>query len=153
MTPHRAYVGLGSNIGSPVENVECAFDALAEIGKVVKRSSLYRSRPWGKTDQPDFINAVALLETQHSAPALLAALKVAEKNLGRTLGERWGPRVIDLDLLAYDNVTIEDANLRVPHPHLRERAFVLVPLAEIDERYELLRDALGLDELSGVVRL
>ncbi len=153
MTSHHAYVGIGSNVGNPVENVERAFEALVEIGTVVRRSSLYRTRPWGKIDQPDFINAVALLETQRSAHALLDALKTAEKNLGRMPGERWGPRAIDLDLLTYDDVTIEDAKLKVPHPHLRERAFVLVPLAEIDERYEALRDALDPSDLSGVARL
>jgi 2-amino-4-hydroxy-6-hydroxymethyldihydropteridine diphosphokinase len=139
---HRAFIGLGSNLGDSVAEIERALLALAELGTVSRRSSLYRSKPWGKLDQPDFVNAVALLETTHSPQALLQRLKMLELRLGRVPGERWGPRSIDLDLLAYDDLTIDDPDLQLPHARLRERAFVLVPLAEIDRRYERLRDAL-----------
>jgi 2-amino-4-hydroxy-6-hydroxymethyldihydropteridine diphosphokinase len=150
---HRAYVGLGSNEGDAIANVRRGFEALVRIGSVLRRSSLYRTPPWGKTDQPDFVNAVALLETQLMPQELLDALKATEKQLGRTAGERWGPRVIDFDILTYDDLELDQPNLRVPHPHLRERAFVLVPLAEIDARYEPLRDALGEGALTGVHRV
>lgn len=153
MTTHLAYVGLGANLGDPIAQVASALDALEELGRVRRRSSLYRTRPWGKMDQPDYVNAVALLETALAPPALLAGLKAIETSLGRIPGERWGPRAIDLDLLAYDDLEVEVKDLRVPHPRLRERAFVLVPLAEIDSGYEPSRAALPAEELAGVVRI
>ncbi len=153
MTAHRAYVGIGANAGDPTSNVERAFGALAELGIVARRSSLYRTQPWGKPDQPPFVNAVALLETTYEPQALLAAFKRIEVRLGRRAGERWGPRAIDLDLLTYDDLTLDDHGLRVPHPLMRERAFVLVPLAEIDAVYESLRDALPACALQSVERL
>lgn len=149
----RAYVALGSNTGDPATNVARGFDVLAEIGNVLRRSSLYRTPPWGKIDQPDFVNAVALVETALAPRALLDALKAAEGRLGRTPGERWGPRVIDLDLLTYDDVTIDEPDFHVPHAQLRRRGFVLVPLAEIDPAYATLRDALDVCEREGIVRL
>jgi 2-amino-4-hydroxy-6-hydroxymethyldihydropteridine diphosphokinase len=149
----RAYVALGSNQGDAVANVERGLQALCALGALLKRSSLYRTPPWGKTDQPDFVNAVALVETSLQPRELLDALKTAERGLGRTPGERWGPRVIDLDLLTYDDVTIDEADFHVPHAQLRRRGFVLVPLAEIDDAYVSLRDALDASELAGIVRL
>ena len=153
MTLHRALIGLGSNLGDPPLNLERAFAALGSLGVVRRRSSLYRTKPWGKSDQPDFVNAAAALETRLPPGVLLAALKAIEKRQGRTAGERWGPRTIDLDLLAYDDLEIDDAGLRVPHPALLERAFVLVPLAEIDPAYAPARDALPESELSDVTLL
>ena len=153
MSAHRAYVAVGANLGDPAANVGRALDLLGELGTVAARSSLYRTKPWGKEDQPWFVNAVALLETALEPPALLERLRALERRLGRVPGERWGPRIIDLDLLAYDDMESADETLRLPHPHLSERAFVLVPLAEIDERYAVLRDRLEARELAGVVRL
>ena len=153
MTAHRAYVGVGANLGDPARNVERALELLGELGAVVARSALYRTRPWGKADQPWFVNAVALLETALAPSALLAALRALERRLGRVPGERWGPRIIDLDLLTYDDLEADEPALRIPHPHLRERAFVLVPLAEIDGGFAALRDGLDASELAGVVRL
>lgn len=149
----RAYVALGSNAGDPRRNVELGFEALGAIGRVLKRSSLYRTPPWGKTDQADFVNAVALMETPLPPRELLDALKAAERRLGRTPGERWGPRVIDLDLLTYDDAIIDEPDFHVPHAELRRRGFVLVPLAEIDESYAGLRDALDAREREGIVAL
>ena len=148
-----AYVGIGSNLGDSAGRVRGAIDALASLGSVRAQSSLYRSAPWGRTDQPAFINAVVRLETDLTPLALLDALKAIETRLGRTPGERWGPRAIDLDILTYDDESVELAALRVPHPHLYERAFVLVPLAEIDDRYRPARDALQASERDGVTRL
>jgi len=150
MTIHNAYIGIGANLGDPSANVERALVALEEFGAIVRRSTLYRTRPWGKTDQPDFVNAAALLETSLAPRELLSALKTVERGLGREPGERWGPRIVDLDLLAYDALEIDEPNLRIPHPHLRERAFVLVPLAEIDPGFADARDALPAEELQGV---
>jgi 2-amino-4-hydroxy-6-hydroxymethyldihydropteridine diphosphokinase len=147
---HRAYVGAGANLGDPAASVERALAALGALGLVTRSSSLYRTRPWGKTDQPDFVNAAAMLETDLEPRALLAALKDLERRLGRVETERWGPRLIDLDLLAFDEVELDEPGLRLPHPRLRERAFALVPLAEIEPRYAAARDALPAEELQGV---
>lgn len=98
-------------------------------------SRLYQTRPWGVREQPDFINAAVLLDTQLDARALLRKLKAIEKELGRVPTYRWGPRLIDLDLITYDDKRIDEPNLKLPHPELYERAFVLIPLAEIDSRY------------------
>lgn len=153
MTAHRSYLGLGANLGDAAAAVRRAFDALETIGDVAARSSLYRTRPWGNPYQPDFVNAVALLETELPPLELLVAVKEMEKRLGRVAGERWGPRSIDIDVLTYDDLDIDVPGLRVPHHHLRQRAFVLVPLAEIDVRYEALRAALPAGELAGVARM
>src|SRR5579875_909975 len=152
VSAERAYVGIGSNLGNRVVNVERALGALERLGRVVRRSSLYFTRPWGRYEQPWFYNAVALLQTELQPRALLDALKALEQELGRGSGERWGPRTIDLDLLIYDDVEMDEPGLRLPHPRLSERAFVLVPLAEIDDRFARLRDALDGKELAGVVR-
>ncbi len=128
----RAGIGLGSNLGDPVANVERAIEALADLGVVVARSSLYRSEPWGVREQPAFVNAAALLETRLTARELLAGLKAIERALGRTETVRWGPRVIDLDILTYGGLTVREEGLVVPHERLFERAFALGPLAEID---------------------
>ncbi|HZV77230.1 MAG TPA: 2-amino-4-hydroxy-6-hydroxymethyldihydropteridine diphosphokinase [Candidatus Babeliales bacterium] len=147
---HRAYVGIGTNLGDRVANLERALLRLRRLGAIRAQSSLYRTKPWGKLDQPWFLNAVVSLETELSAPALLEEMKKTENELGRRRGERWGPRAIDLDLLLYDDLEMKTPELCLPHPHLRERAFVLTPLAEIDERFAAMRDALDASELAGV---
>ncbi|HEV7179133.1 MAG TPA: 2-amino-4-hydroxy-6-hydroxymethyldihydropteridine diphosphokinase [Candidatus Baltobacteraceae bacterium] len=150
----RCAIGIGSNLGDPVRQTRDAIHALEALGSVPARSSLYRSSPWGGVHQPDFVNAVALLETRMSAQTLLRALQAIERRFGRERnGERWGPRVIDLDLLFYDDVTMDWPFLTLPHPRLYERAFVLVPLAEIDPIYTAARDRLPRAELESVHRL
>ena len=131
----RAGIGIGSNLGDPAANVRAGIDALGEAGTIVARSRLYRTKPWGRTDQPDFCNAAAIVETDLSPRELLNLLKDLERSLGRTQTERWGPRAIDFDILFYDELQIDEPGLQIPHPRLHERAFALVPLAEIDERY------------------
>ncbi len=148
-----ATIGIGGNIGDAAATVERAIDALNELGRMTARSSLYRSDPWGKRDQPDFTNAVARIETALAPRALLAALQAIERRLGRVPGEHWGPRAIDLDILLYDDLGFEDELLRIPHRHLFERAFVLVPLAEIDTAFEAWRDALPRSERESVERI
>ncbi len=150
---HRAYVGIGSNLGDRFENVERALALMCELGRVVRRSAFYRTEPWGNREQPWFLNAVALIETELSPHSLLRRLHAVEDELGRVRSERWGPRIVDLDLLIFDDCEIDEPGLRVPHPRLRERAFVLVPLAEIDDRFEASRDALHESELAGVARV
>ncbi|HYL28057.1 MAG TPA: 2-amino-4-hydroxy-6-hydroxymethyldihydropteridine diphosphokinase [Candidatus Nitrosotalea sp.] len=153
MSAHRAYVGIGTNLGDRLANVDRAFVELEALGSVRSRSSLYRTVPWGKTDQPWFLNAVALLETEIAPHALFERLQGIERAMGRKTGIAWGPRMIDLDLLLYDELEIAMPDLQVPHPRLLERAFVLVPLAEIDERFAEPREALQASQLAGVVRV
>jgi 2-amino-4-hydroxy-6-hydroxymethyldihydropteridine diphosphokinase len=132
-----ARIGIGSNVGDAAANVRAAFEALSAAGVVTARSSLYRTKAWGVTDQADFFNAAALLETALSPRELLGALKAIEQEMGRTQTYHWGPRVIDLDILAYDDIKMDEPDLTIPHARLRERAFALVPLAEIDVRFEV----------------
>ena len=129
-----AYVGLGSNLDDPRTRIADACAALAGLpgSQFVLRSSLYRTPPFGPVAQPDFVNAVAALLTKLPPLDLLASLKQIEASMGRAAPiVRWGPRRIDLDLLAYGDVTLEEPGLTLPHPGIAERAFVLVPLAEI----------------------
>ena len=135
-----AYVGLGSNLAAPDAQVERALVALDRLARarVVARSHLYRTAPWGYLDQPDFVNAVATLETSLDAQALMRALLAVEQEFGRRRDDvRFGPRVLDLDLLLYADARIDEPGLHVPHPRLHERAFVLVPLAEIAPQLEV----------------
>jgi 2-amino-4-hydroxy-6-hydroxymethyldihydropteridine diphosphokinase len=129
-----AYIGLGSNLAGPRAQVERALEGLAGLprSRLLRVSRLYRSAPWGMLDQPEFVNAAAAIETGLSPPALMRALLAIERDAGRDRnGERWGPRILDLDLLLYDALVLAEPCLQLPHPHLHERAFVLLPLAEI----------------------
>lgn len=136
----RAYVALGSNLGDPQQQVLDALDALARLPgtRVLARSQLYRTPPWGVLAQPPFVNAAALLETELSPHALLDALLAIELAAGRVRdGARWGPRTLDLDLLHMPGVQLDDAQLTLPHPRIAERAFVLLPLNDLDSALEL----------------
>lgn len=130
-----AYVGLGGNVGDAVTTVREAIAALEGLpGTRLQRASrCYRTPAWGLREQPDFVNAVACVETTLAARALLEALLEFERGFGRERigGVRWGPRTLDLDLLTYGDFEIDEPGLRVPHPYLHRRAFVLVPLLEI----------------------
>jgi len=129
-----AYIGIGSNLDDPVVRVQAAFRELQRLPatRLTARSSLYGSRPMGPADQPDYINAVAGVETRLPAVDLLHELAQIENRQGRTRGAvHWGPRILDLDLLLYGEQRIATPALTVPHPGLHERDFVLVPLAEI----------------------
>ncbi|MDO3381958.1 2-amino-4-hydroxy-6-hydroxymethyldihydropteridine diphosphokinase [Gilvimarinus algae] len=127
------YIGLGSNLNQPVDQLRRAVSALEQLpqSQLINVSSFYRSSPVGPQDQPDFINAVACLHTQLPAAALLEQLQTIEKAHHRERLVHWGPRTLDLDLLLYGESTINSERLTVPHPHMKERAFVLVPLADI----------------------
>ncbi len=134
---HNAYIALGSNLpgnsGSPASQVLSAFQAIGKLPKtgLTKQSSLYQSPPVGYDNQPDFINAVAQIHTDLSASALLDALLDIEQEFGRERPFPNAPRVLDLDLLLYDDLTIQSQKLTLPHPRMCERSFVLLPLAEI----------------------
>lgn len=131
----RAWIGIGSNLDGPRAHVVRAFDDLAQVPDttVVRRSSLYRSRPMGPQDQPDYVNAVALVETALPALDLLHAMQAIEAAHRRVRsGQRWGPRTLDLDLLLYGQDRIAGDELTVPHPGIGEREFVLYPLLELD---------------------
>ena len=130
---NTAYVALGANIGDPTATVLAAFAALANLAdsRVVHTSSLYRTAPVGLINQPDFINAVAMLETGLAPEELLDALLDLEARFGRVRRDRNGPRTLDLDLLLYNDIELDLPRLTLPHPRLHLRAFVLCPLAEI----------------------
>ncbi len=132
----RAYVGLGSNLGDREHMIRQALDKLAELPETTlgRVSSLYDTAPVGELEQPNFLNAVAALETDLTARQLLWNLLLVERQLGRVRhpGARYGPRTIDLDLLLYGDLVLDEPDLRLPHPELTQRAFVLVPLVELD---------------------
>ncbi|WP_043530863.1 2-amino-4-hydroxy-6-hydroxymethyldihydropteridine diphosphokinase [Litchfieldella xinjiangensis] len=132
-TFQRAYIGLGSNLETPQRYVLTALNELAMLPlcRLNAHSRLYASRPLGPQDQPDFINAVAILDTRFSPLALLDQLQALEQRHGRLRQRRWGPRTLDLDLLLYADSHINVPRLRIPHPEMTRRAFVLVPLAEV----------------------
>ncbi len=133
--PVTAAIGLGGNIGGAAATLREALQALDALPRtrLLRASSLYRTPAWGNTQQDDFTNAVALLQTELDARALLDALLEVELRFGRdrAASPPWGPRTLDLDLLLYGDAVIDEPGLRVPHPHLHERAFVLVPLAQV----------------------
>ena len=128
-----AYIGLGANLGNCGETMRAALRRMAEHPhlRVERVSHFYETPPWGKTDQPQFLNAAACISFDGSAHELLRVLQRIEYELGRVRHEQWGARTIDLDVLHVEGATCADAALRLPHPYLTERAFVLVPLAEI----------------------
>lgn len=133
MTPYRVFLGLGSNLGERQRYLQDAAALLAKIPgtSVGWFSSVYETDPFGKTDQPRFLNVAAEITTALGPPELLAELKKIESLLGRTRTEQWGPREIDLDILLYDGLVYSDDVVSVPHRELERRRFVLVPLREI----------------------
>ncbi|HUW88583.1 MAG TPA: 2-amino-4-hydroxy-6-hydroxymethyldihydropteridine diphosphokinase [Candidatus Paceibacterota bacterium] len=128
----RAVVALGANLAEPAEAVELALVLLKESTDLVSRSRLYVTRPVGGPSQPDFVNAVCILESNLPALDLLGVLQGIEKSMGRVRTEKWGPRVIDLDLIQYGPILSQDETLTLPHPLAHERRFVLEPWLEID---------------------
>ena len=130
----KAYIGLGSNCGPRKRNINQALKEIEGIEELRIRqvSSLYLTKPWGKLNQNEFINQVIEVETCLSPCELLSRLNEIEIKMGRQRHEKWGPRNIDLDILLYGDQVIESDNLKVPHPYMRERLFVLVPLSEIN---------------------
>ena len=133
MKPVTVYIGIGSNLADPIAQIRQAVQSLDTLPRTrcVACSSLYRSKPLGPADQPDYLNAVAALKTMLPAMELLARLQAIETAQGRVRTIRWGPRPLDLDILLYSDRQFSEPRLTVPHPRLRERAFVLYPLREL----------------------
>lgn len=144
-----SYVALGSNLGDPARQLRAAVAALdaSRHCTVQRHSPVYRSTALGPGQQPDYLNAVVLLDTRLSALDLLDSLQQIETRQGRERTVRWGPRTIDLDILLYGDAVIESPRLRVPHPGMKERKFVLRPLADIFDDNLLLPDGTDLDTL------
>ena len=159
----KAWLGLGSNLRQPVSQLK---DAMGRLGlvdgiEILKASGLYRTPPWGDDQQDDFINAVVQIQTELGPVPLLYALQSIENEMGRQrTGRRWGPRLIDIDLLLYGDQQFQSEELELPHPRMHERAFVLIPLCELDktvtipghgEAEELLKqlDSRGIFRLKG----
>jgi 2-amino-4-hydroxy-6-hydroxymethyldihydropteridine diphosphokinase len=129
---HTVYIGIGSNLGNREENCEWAIRLLIDHGiTVTKRSSMIETEPWGVREQPKFINMAVEIETEHEPEELLCILKKIELEAGRLPTSHWGPRIVDLDILLYDDLIMESPDLVIPHPGMSEREFVLKPLAEI----------------------
>ena len=126
-------IGIGSNLNQPQRQVDQAVVALGRLSKsrVTHVSSYYRTAAWGLEQQPDFINAVAAIQTQQTPLELLHSLQSIEQAQNRVREQKWGPRTLDLDILIYGDLTLQTPELEIPHRHCHERAFVLVPLAEI----------------------
>lgn len=160
-TERTVHIGLGGNIGDPRAAMQAALVALDASGAadITAVSSLYRTPPWGKVDQPPFLNAAAALKTSLDARSFLTLCLDTERSLKRERRERWGPRLIDIDILTFGEERIEKEGLSVPHPRMAERAFVMLPLAEIapelmvnGERAQELAsrlDATGIERLEG----
>ncbi|MGH2352616.1 MAG: 2-amino-4-hydroxy-6-hydroxymethyldihydropteridine diphosphokinase [Chloroflexota bacterium] len=129
--PITIYLGLGANLGDREANLSHALALLAPQCGPFVCSSIYEAPPWGDVDQPPFLNLVARGQTRLALPALLDHVQAVERRVGRTPGRRWGPRVVDVDILAYGKAVIAEPGIEVPHPRLHERGFVLVPLAEL----------------------
>ncbi|GAB3505623.1 2-amino-4-hydroxy-6-hydroxymethyldihydropteridine diphosphokinase [Emticicia fontis] len=132
MKINQVYLGLGSNLGNRQENLDLACLRISEnIGAILAQSSIYETAAWGVTEQDDFLNQVICITTEFEAPALLTKILAVEQSMGRIREVKWGARIIDIDMLYYNDNIIKLDNLTVPHPFIQERRFVLVPLAEI----------------------
>jgi 2-amino-4-hydroxy-6-hydroxymethyldihydropteridine diphosphokinase len=157
--PIRAFVGIGGNVGDVETTLAEAMWALDSLpqSSIRSQSRLYRTPPWGNTEQPPFLNAVVELQTRLAPRVLLDLLLEIETRFGRdrSESEKWGPREVDLDLLTYGDEQVDEPGMHLPHPHLHERAFVLVPLAEIAPSLEIVgvgrvRDLLAAVDASGI---
>jgi 2-amino-4-hydroxy-6-hydroxymethyldihydropteridine diphosphokinase len=130
---HQVFLGLGSNLGDRRENLLAALrliDGMEDV-RVLEVSAVYETRPWGLLEQPDFLNLVALVASTRDPYGMLDACREVEEELGRVRTGRWGPRQIDADILLYDDLILEEEELIIPHPHMWERDFVMVPLLEL----------------------
>ena len=157
----QAWLGLGSNLDGPVAQLQHAFKLLSETAEieVLQSSSLYRTPPWGDEEQGDFVNAVIQIETSLAPLTLLHVLQSIENEMGRQRNDRrWGPRVIDIDLLLHGDSEIQSTELELPHPRMHERAFVLLPISELAAELEIagrgaLMEILPKLDCSGIYRL
>ena len=137
MTQSTAYIGIGSNLGIPEKNCTDAIEKISHTKdiKIIARSSFYKTEPIGEIQQNWFVNSVIKIETDLSPADLLSSLLDIESTMGRLRKERWRPRLIDLDLLFYDNIVFKKKDIRLPHPEIQKRKFVLTPMSEISENF------------------
>jgi 2-amino-4-hydroxy-6-hydroxymethyldihydropteridine diphosphokinase len=131
MSEHVVYLGLGSNLGERTRNLEKSLEKITGLASIEQKSSIYETEPWGLKEQPNFLNQVIRINTRLAPLELLSALKKIERTMGRKKSVKYGPRLIDLDILFYDDLVMKTETLTIPHPMLTQRAFVLVPLNEI----------------------
>jgi len=129
---NKAFLLTGGNLGDRIKNLElCSFLVEKACGKIIRRSSVYETAAWGNIDQPDYLNQVLLVDTAFSPEHLLRILLSVEKDMGRYRGEKYGPRIIDIDILLYNDEVINESMLKIPHPRMQDRRFVLEPMNEI----------------------
>ena len=149
----RAFIALGANLGNPVQQLEAALALIAQLpqSQLVARSSFYASAPVGYADQPDFVNAVCAIDTDLPASELLAAMLALEHDLGRERSFKNAPRTLDLDLILYGDAQMHLPQLTVPHPRMHERAFVLLPLLEIEPNAQIAGRGRADDYISSVI--
>ncbi|RJP74367.1 MAG: 2-amino-4-hydroxy-6-hydroxymethyldihydropteridine diphosphokinase [Candidatus Abyssobacteria bacterium SURF_17] len=147
------YLGLGSNLGDREANINKALVELVRTGftRLIRTSSLYETKPVGIKEQPDFLNAAAEIETKLSPKELMAAIREVERKTGREKTFKWGPRIIDIDILLYGDECITEESLEIPHPQMHQRAFVLTPLAEIAPKAKHPKLGLTVERLSAQV--
>lgn len=156
---HLVYLALGANLGDRLSNLRAAIRSLPPKVRVLAESRVYETPPWGYTEQPPFLNMAIRAETDLTPPALLSYLKHIEAQMGREKSVHWGPRLIDMDILFYDDLTLNSPNLVIPHPHLHERGFVLAPLADLAPELEhpllrrSIRDLLARVDLTGITHI
>ena len=132
---HKVFVGIGTNLGNRHKNIEDAFKNLQFYNlKIIKKSPVYETEPYGLKEQPNFLNCVVEIEVEVSPEELLKKFLKIEKEMGRERKIPWGPRIIDLDILFYGNLVINEVNLKIPHPDIKNRFFVLKPLSDIAPR-------------------
>jgi 2-amino-4-hydroxy-6-hydroxymethyldihydropteridine diphosphokinase len=129
--PERVYLSLGTNLGNRELNLEAVKDALPPEVNIIDSSPVYQTEPWGYLDQPDFLNQVLAVETSLTPHDLLEYVKGIEKKIGRKPSVRFGPRIVDIDILFYGDRIVSEEEIEIPHPRLKERAFVLIPLADL----------------------
>ena len=143
------YLSLGSNMGAKITNIKNAVEAIGAIEgiRVIKTSSLYATEPWGKKDQAGFINAAVEIVTSLTPGQLLERLQEIEIKMGRQPSEKWGPRIIDIDILLFGDEVLQSRKLTVPHPHMRNRLFVLIPLEEINSAIRFPDDGMDIKEV------
>ena len=160
--PVTAWFGLGGNVGDRMANLAHALALLSQSCVSVASSSVFETPPWGDLDQPSFLNLVARGTTWLEPGSLLARVKEVERIVGRRPTRRWGPRVVDVDILSYGNLVVSMDALEIPHPRMAERAFVMIPLADLDPDWvhpatgataSVLVNALSAQEREGVVRV
>lgn len=155
----RIYFGLGSNLGDKYANLRHAVDELRNFATITAVSSVYSTEPWGDADQPAFLNICVAAVSSLSPHELLAHIKKVERELGRTPARHWGPRLIDIDILFYDDLILSDEILTIPHPYIADRSFVLAPLADIIPDFHHPQTGLSVQEMldkagfSGIERL